>query len=219
MFQSEGWSLLRPTHHSTRCLSSFELIVSAVRGLGWQGGWELWQFLLDSKARGVVDQARMFCPRCQVVKELWGRAMCPNSVYSLPDASNNNTVSNSPLLKHLWSPSPIFITIMKWLSWWQLSHTMNWDNQVPNRRNTPLMPYSKFRFLLEVGFITCIHILFVNITSKCYMEFSRFASLRLWSIGRVLMRSWCVWEILSEILPWPRSCACLSSVGEPMVFL
>ena len=83
MFQSEGWSLLRPTHHSTRCLSSFELIVSAVRGLGWQGGWELWQFLLDSKARGVVEQARMFCPRCQVVKELWGRAMCPNSQFTL----------------------------------------------------------------------------------------------------------------------------------------
>lgn len=140
------------------------------------------------------------------------------SLLSLPDASNNNTVSNL-LLRHFWSTLPVLITIMKWLSWWQLSHIINWNYQGPNRRNMPPMPYSKFWFLFEVGSVICIRNLFSTITSKCYWDFSWFASLRLLSTGRVLTVSCFTWEIISETLHWLRSSACLSSAGEPVVFL
>lgn len=115
---------------------------------------------IESLERAVIFHS----PHSQAVWKLWGRAYVTrpsfHALWQEMQISDNNTMSGGILLWHFWSASSIFITIIKWVPWWQLSQTVNWNDQGSNRGNEFLMSCNKFLIVLEVGFETRIHILF-----------------------------------------------------------
>jgi hypothetical protein len=119
------------------------------QGMGWLGGTELWQFLLDNKALSVIGESMVFSSsHNQSAKRLWGRAMCPASqstLYTNRCKLVHNCFTDRSLLQHAWSTLSTLITIRKRLSWWQQCHIGTHIEWVPKRSNELLVSCSKLR--------------------------------------------------------------------------
>lgn len=164
---------------------------------------ELLQSLLDNKAHGILGKDHGFPRSTQAVWELWGTVYVTRSsfhaLWQEIQTNDNNTLSGSTFLWHFWSASSIFITIIKRVPWWELSHTVNWNDQGSNKRKEFLMSCNKFPIVLEHAFAFFFKHLFqiLHESSMIWISKAGFALVHLRNlchvmvgVGELDMRSW-----------------------------